>query len=613
MVSKARRKHPEVPLKDIRNQVPPESDTSKAGVDKKATMLRLADAEGSSGSEQLSQSTFVPTDEQIAKINTFTQRSVTSDEVACFTTLSCNDLVDRDDDQFVTETVKGLASLPPPYSPTGKSFMVSHDTSKLAVGRIFDTGTTTVKMPDGTTATFLTNDVYIPRTDANKTFIENQEYGINWAVSVGVLLGDAKCAVGKEHDWGFWPWFCTEGHDKGMSYDPDSDEEDSWGYPLPVAEGAKNSQKCIRKFYEPRDMYELSQVYLGAQYFAEIAKSAGIEPIVKAASAKHIPILGLRSGEAKGLHLPELPKSLRKAARNNKVQEDEGSFSWTDESGLVWRFTPGVDGDPLCLGKAAKPTKMDELKERKNKALAKFDKIKAEKDTAGAAALAGQLQGSFNELQDAINNDDDETTETLMDRIEDLVDQLFDELYESDSAEEDPNDNIDDDSNDPAKAAGGDMSKKAVLAALKKSSIPTAIVEKVERAEEAKAFEVFVAEVSATMASQSIKAAAGSIYLKELRAEVIDMYVKSKTPAGGANGGVDISSMERILKHVDDDPEALKDLRDEYKAAFLAKFPAPVRRSTVESDHNDPGVSVPINRGDIETRIDSASVKHWHG
>lgn len=611
--TRKQRRHPEVPLKEIRGRVPDETDKSKEGFNKRATMLRLADAEeAGSGSELLSQKVFVPTDEQVAKINNFTQRRVTAEEVACFTTLSCNDLVDRDDDLFTTQTVKGLASLPTPYSPTGKSFMVSHDTSKLAVGRIFDTGTTTAKMPDSSTATFLTNDVYIPRIAANETFIQNQEFGVNWAVSVGVLLGDAKCSVGKEHDWGYWPWFCTEGHDKGLAYDPESDEEDSWGYPLPIAEGSKNAQKCVRKFYDPKDMYELSQVYLGAQYFAEIAKSAGIEPIIKSASAKHIPILGLSKSEAKGLNMPELPAGLRQAARKHKVKENEGAFTWTDDSKLVWSFTPGSDGDPLCLGRAAVGSdKMEALKERKAEAVKKFDKIKAEKDTAGAAALAGQLQGSFSELEDAIDNDDDETTETLMDRIEDLVDQLFDELYETDSNDDTEEDNTDP-GNDPAKAAGGAMSKKVVLAALNKSAIPRGIVDKVEAATEEKAFDIFVTEAAAVIAGLTPKAAAGDLYLKELRAEVIDMYVKSKTPVGGPNGGVDVASVERILKHIENDPEALKDFRDEYKAAFQAKFPTPVRRSTVEQDHNEPG-GVAEEALDIEDRIDGASVRKIHG
>lgn len=599
-------RHPHVALKEISKTIPPDTDKTAAGYDKRATLLRVADAEEQTpGNELLSQTTFVPNDEQLEKINGFTQRRVKADEVACFTTLSCNDLVDRDDEQFVTATVKGLASLPPPYSPTGKAFMVSHDTTKLAVGRIFDTDTTKASLPGADNVTFLRNQVYVPRIAANESFIQNQEFGINWAVSVGVLLETAKCPIGKEHDWGYWPWWCSEGHDKGMSYDPDSEEEDSWGYPMPVAATAKNAQKCIRQFFNPKDMYELSQVYLGAQYFAEIAKQSGIEAIVK--SAKTIPVLGLRRAESKEFKLPDLPEAVVKAQRGHKLKEDDdGVFTWIDESNLVWSFSPGRDGHPLCLGRAAQSDKMVSLKDRQKAAQTKFDKMKEEKDSAGAGALVGQLQGSFNELQDAIDNDDDQTCETLMDRIDGLIDQLFDELYENDNTDEPDDDN-------PAKGAGDTMSKKVIMAKLAKTVSLSSITANIEKATDETAFDVFVDSVVELVASLNNKAAAGDAYLTELRAQVIDMYVKSKTLPGSPNGGVDVSPIEKILKYVQNDPEALKALRDEYEAALQSKFPAAVRRSSFEADPNKPHDPQQFNEKDIMDQIDKASVRRIHG
>lgn len=605
-MAEKRQRHPQVSLKVMRDKRPDDTDKSKDGYDKRSVILRVADAEENTpGNELLSQTTFVPSDEELEKINGFTQRRVSADEVACFTTLSCNDLPDRDDDQFVTQTVKGLAALAPPYSPTGKSFMVSHDTSKLAVGRIFDTDTTKAKMPTGDDVMFLRNKIYIPRIAANETFIQNQEFGVNWAVSVGVLMGDAKCNVGKEHDWGWWPWFCQQGHDKGLSYDPDSDEEDDWGYPLPVAANAKNAQKCLRLFYDPKDMYELSQVYLGAQYFAEIAKQTGFAPIMK--SAKTIPVLGLRREEAKGLQFPGLPEPVAKAQRNHTLSEDDdGVFTWSDDNDLVWRFAPGIDSGPLCLGRSSRRSKMAPLVTRQVAAQARFDKIKEEKDTAGAGALAGQLQGSFDELSDAIDNDDDETAEILMDRIEGLIDDLFDELYENDNTDEPDDDN-------PAKSVGDDMSKKVVMAKIAKVGLPDQIVSKVEASDDATALDVLVTEAAAHIKSLAAKGAAGDAYLKELRTEVIDLYVKAKTIPGSANGAVDVSPIEKILRYVDSDPDALKALRDEYFAALQAKFPAAVRRSSFETDANSPKGVHPIDEKDIMEKIDLASIKRIHG
>lgn len=598
-------RHPERPLSEIRAIRPDDSDTSVKGVDKRITNLKLVnkDENGDETGGLITPELFIPNSEQLDQINQFTLRKVSAEEVAAFTTYSCNDLVDRDDERFRTASVKGFAELPYPYSPTGKSYMVGHDYSKLAVGRIFGTSTKSVDTPMGKSL-FLTNDVYIPRIAANETFLSNMEFGVNWAVSVGVMLGKSFCTVGKEHDWGYWSWFCTEGHDKGAYYDPDSEEEDSWGYPLPVSETAKNAVKCIRDLDDAKDMYELSQVFLGAQYMAEIGKRPGMAAVTK--SAKTFPFVGVGTME---LPTPKLPEKLRKAVKAHRVKEIDGSFTWTSEEGLVWSFVPGEDGEPRCLGKSSRD--MNKVSENQ----AKRDQFKAKRTEAtdeliksveGAAALASQLDGIINALDDALDNDDDDTADTLIDQAQDLMEDLFDQLY----TEETP---LDDDDDDQNKAPQEDyMTKKAVLAAMTKLRLPTAITEKVQAASEegSTAFEVLLSETAKTISTLQPLADAGDVYLKELRADVIDMYVKSKAEPGAGTKGIDVSHIEKLLDRVGNDPEVMKTLRDEYQAAFQAKFPKPVRRSTVESDHNDPGTPAEV---DLEHRIDTKSVKKIHG
>jgi len=640
-----KRKRPETSLTDLLVGSPPQdSDTSRKGIDKRVTTLRLANVEEKEASTGglISPSLFVPSEEQLAKINKFTLRSVGADEVACFTTHSCNDLLDRDDDRFRTSAVKGFAELPYPYSPIGKSYMVGHDYTKLAVGRIFDAANSRIKVADPdsgqeVTATFLDNDVYIPRTVANEQFIENLEFGINWAVSVGVMLGKSACTIGKEHDWGFW-WFCSEGHEKGLYYDPDSDEEDDWGWPVPVSESDAKAVKCTRDLDDAKDMYELSQVFLGAQYFAEVSKAAGIEAIVKSANTKHISVIGLRHDEGSKVPTPKMPAAVVKAARSHKLREEDGRFQWKDEQNLVWSFTPGEDTSPLCFGRAADTSsRVSEIKAKRDAVKAKLADLAdaIAKDTSGAAVIAVQLEGTLSALDGAIEADNDDDCDKLIDTAQDQIKQLIEELGEAEGAEDDDTEEskaaklakghshshnhpttdtthshfhnhtdavgYNHDASDTdvthshahedksAHPEGDEMSKKAVLAVMTKMSLPRSIVEKVTAAPEEgqEAFVMLMGEVSQHIAELTPKAAAGEAYVKELRADVLDMYAKSKTIPGGGSP-VDVEKIERLLDRVGDDPETLSTLRDEYEAAFRAKFPQAVRRSTVEQDHNTP-------------------------
>src|SRR4051794_7648233 len=179
-----------------------EAAKGRKGIDKRVTTFKgdtNKDAAGDGGTGAIDFAPMAPTDEQLAKINEYTRSNKTAEDLVVFPTLSCNDLIDRDDERFVTDTVKGFAKLDAPLGPNGKSYMVGHDYTKLPVGRIFDTSTTTVdlaalsgKAPSGSTAgataadkaTFLKNWVYVPKTTSNQPFIEGLDFGINWAVSV---------------------------------------------------------------------------------------------------------------------------------------------------------------------------------------------------------------------------------------------------------------------------------------------------------------------------------------------------------------------------------------------------------------------------------------------
>lgn len=581
-----------------------DKDGQVVSISKTATTMTVVNAEEAKGADAagfLSPELFQPNQEQLEKINQFTLRTVGAGEVACFTTHSCNDLIDRDDDRFNTKAVKGFAELPHPYSPTGKSFMIGHDYTKLAIGRIFDTDTAKFKHPDGT-ATKLTNDVYIPKISANETFIANQEMGVNWAVSVGVMLGESKCFIGKAHEWGWAPWFCSKGHEKGLCYDPDSDKEDEWGWPEPVSESSAKAVKCFRDLNKAKDMYELSQVFLGAQYYAQIGKDPTFEGVIKTASVSHVPIMGLSREEAKGLKVPHLPEKMRAAARNHTLEEEEGRFTMVDDQKMVWSFTPGQDTEPLLLGKSNEGAlKYAELRTKLSEYTEKFETAETEfgkpdftaKDADAVAVVVPKLRGLLSELDAAITSQDLGAASDIMDNVEDAMEELYDALYDDQSDDDQGGQDADADPvaadrapAPPIQKTGDQVTKKAVAAALSRVSLPKSAIDVLDKATDENALDEVMKAVASEFDKQSVMASAGAQYIKDLEADVLEWHRKAYQDP--KMSGLDVSSVEKLLKAIDGNPEVLKAMRDEKKAIAESRFGTAVRRSTVEPDVNDP-------------------------
>lgn len=526
------RKRPErrldLELRDARN----EHGGKKPEYDIHKTIVRARKDEGVDGA--VASESLRPSDEQLAKINQFTRRDVTAEEVVVFPTMSCNDLDDRDDDRFSTQCVKDFAALEGTYSPVGKSFMLSHDYTKLPVGRIFDVGTENV---DG--ATFLTNDVYIPNTKQNQDFIENVDFGIYWAVSVGVVLNAAQCTVGEPHEWGYFRWFCNEGHEKGLFYDPKSTEKDSWGYPIPVESNTPGAVKSIREMFQPRDFYELSMVYLGAQYYAELAdKSPELAGIIKAASAKSIPVIGLKQEEAAELPLRHVPDKLKAASSRFTIEElEDGQKRWVDDERLVWLYNPEDDG-VTCLGRS-------------------------EEAAPESAEPPNPSEASSEDAPGVEGTPPEETSVPKITEGDDEVDL------------------------------------KAVIAAATKAKLPSPLLERF--AEISKAVEnpenffneLFVAtskhisSLQEELKQLEPKAAAGDAYVKDVRADVIHWYAMAMRDPANPEKGVNTDSVERLLDKVGDDLDVLKELREQYQTTARAKFPEAVRRSSFPTDPHE--------------------------
>ena len=501
--------------------------------------------------------TMCPTDEQLERINQFTLKTVTCDDVVAFKTLSMNDRPDRDDDQFTTDTVREFASLPSPYSSVGKSYMADHEyTIANANGRIFGVGTDTVKGD-----LYLTNEVYIPNTPQFHPFIEKIDFGIQWAVSVGVMLGKTECSLGFcKAPFSSWGWWCQNGHDKGMYYTEDADE-DAWGFPIPSDPKAKGAQKCIRLFKEARDFYELSQVFLGAQYDAAINEGAEKRVLALAKSAG-VPLLGLSEEEAEDIsfkHLPLKVSQAYEAGYTVKTGED-GVMTWTDGDRKLWIFDPN-DPNSGVLNMGTAPDDEKEVE----------DGQELERRAEGDDDQNGNVPGVPG---DASAGSSDSTDRGTQDGTE----------PSSESGAVAPT------STNNGSEEESDMPKAAILASARKANLPSEVV-KAASDGEGNGLDALLLAANARMGKLEKevdelrpKAKMGDEYVADLRDQALKAYIAARA---GGDRHVNTTNFEKLLDKCGDDADLLKGIIEEQTADAQAKFPDSVRRSSFPSDANE--------------------------
>lgn len=628
---------------------------SEVGISKRITMLQSAG--GASGGISKDAGVSSPDASQLALINTFTRSPKTADEVAIFPVLACNDIIDRDTDQFTAETVSGFMELAGPLSPIGKSFMVGHDYRSLPVGRIFDGAAEKIEGVN-----WLKLWTYMPNTEQYKSYLENVDFGIYWAVSVGVMLGGATCSVGAEHEWGWHPYVCSQGHMKGERYAA----SDAVGSVYDMAEPTEDGALCWRKLQDPQDFYELSQVYLGAQYYAAYSdKVAGAVsksfeqggPDMAAGLALYesdAKILSLTAEEA--AQLPQLyPADSKIAAAHDEGIEikelDDGSRQWTDSEGLVWEFS--VEGEELCLGKAADDEDEEddvETEEEDDESEEEEDDTDDKDPTAEDATDKLLVVTRAVELvvaKAAAGDDDEGMEQALVTGIDTAVDLGIAALGAGDNAaavgyfcaaydllgqeygallddveqevmggapEEEPTlDNL----SEPNTEVTEVKTKAEVLRAVRAAKLPSEYIEAVASAEDVqKAIDAVlgmssdrIAELSKSVLELTPKAALGDSYLKTLRTDALHWYtMANKQP--DSDKGVDVAQFEKMLDLCGDNEELLKAQGETYRDLARAKFPEAVRRST----HPNAGVN---DRGEVAasptlTASGSAAVKRIH-
>jgi hypothetical protein len=511
-----------------------------------------------------------PTDEQVARINQYTRSPKTADELVAFQTLSCNNLPDRDDDQFTDRTLDEFASAEAPFGPNGKSFMVGHNYETLPVGRIFGTG-----LAEEEGVRHLTNEVYIPNTQKNAGFIEDIDFGVNWAVSVGVMLEQVLCSACKAggHEipmYTFWGMsMCAEGHFKSAYYDPNSDETDEYGYPLERLPTDPGAVKTLGLMDGGKDFYELSQVFLGAQYFAALDTSSPVKSVHKSFDRSKRTFINLGASDAAvELPLQHVPDEVRRAVgRKSATVHEDGSYTWTDEESLVWRFSPG--SEKTCLGRA--DTKSAEVEEDAGGTPSVDDDSDKEVQDDGqvdrsASDGSGEPLGSEDGVAEPFGDgagDDDGGAEAPQQRGADEVQRGQDRVLTASAVRR-------------SLAAAG-LPEEWASSGLHGDRLLSAVLSKAATE---------IDDARSVARSLEPKAALGDKYIKGVRADAIDAYVKSTALAMGVarDHGVDTSTFEKVLDRCGDDVELIQALTEEHKSAARRLAPGKVLRSSVEPD-----------------------------
>ncbi len=186
---------------------------------------------------------------ELKKINRYTRRSMTAEELYTFTVVLCDNEVDRDHERFTVEALRTLAGM-----FLGKTGIFDHSAkAEHQAARIYDTyleediGRRT---EDGEIYTRLVAKAYLPKSEKNSQLILEIDSGMKKEVSVGCAMAKRVCSI-----CGTDKTQRACGHQKGKCYS--------------VSGVEKRAHDILS---EPTDAYEWSFVAVPAQRKAGVIK-----------------------------------------------------------------------------------------------------------------------------------------------------------------------------------------------------------------------------------------------------------------------------------------------------------------------------------------------------
>ena len=519
---------------------------------------------------------FQPSDEHLDVINKYTLDSVAKEDVVAFPVRAMNDSVDRDYDQFTLECINKLATNKKETGPLGKPFLFSHSRSEMAKGRIYLADTEKAR---GTTHLKLW--VYIPNTPQYESFIENLVYGVYWAVSVGVGTDKTACSICDAMWNDNWAMECPNGHVKGAKVD---------------------GQKVYRKIGQVPEFYELSSVYLGAQYGAEVVKKMANKEVGDNA-------VTVIKEAIQEVNEEDEEKELEEEVEEKSVVSYK-KFPLADE-GMSWSFSAAdgnkILGDPPNWNKYASVHTTVDSGDKKTKSVyhlphhKDIDGIKTIWRGASAAgnALMGARggvnipSGDVGGAKGHLAKHYAEFKKTPPWQNPKVV-TLVEEGAELESMED-----------GSLKITKGTKvwmydGEKIIRSEVKrvKEEMEKLTKELEVKTEELEALDVqlkqaqdantearelnaqITKELEAVKDELETESKIVESYLENLKNEVIKWYKLSK--GGEEEGEIDATFVTRLLEKCGDDPELLKELREDFESRAKEIMPPEVRRSSME-------------------------------
>ena len=204
---------------------------------------------------------FELTDELLEKVNRFTRKTLTADEIYVFPVILCDNEIDRDNERFSIPALRKMAEL-----FIGKTGIFDHNPKgENQTARIFDTEVKTYvdKVTSaGEPYTCLIGKAYMVKTNKSADLIAEIDGGIKKEVSVSCSVKKNICSI------------C--GADMKVS-------------PCTHIKGAKYGDKlCHIILDEPFDAYEWSFVAIPAQKNAGVTKKYGAENHISEDVVKHL-------------------------------------------------------------------------------------------------------------------------------------------------------------------------------------------------------------------------------------------------------------------------------------------------------------------------------------
>ncbi len=189
------------------------------------------------------------TDEELEKINKFTLKNLTKEDIYTFKLRICDNEIDRDFEVFPLSTLEKLKDL-----FIGKTIIKDHSSrADNQVARIYDTELVTESGRTKTAEpyTSLVAHCYMVKTKSNEDLITEIDAGIKKEVSVGCAIGEVVCSICGTDNRKRW---CE--HWNGKEYD---------------------GNMCYFELKNPIDAYEVSFVAVPAQPKAGTTKNYGPE------------------------------------------------------------------------------------------------------------------------------------------------------------------------------------------------------------------------------------------------------------------------------------------------------------------------------------------------